>query len=398
MEKNLPKILVYMQENRLVFKGGPFAVGYCYYHEMKRRGENTLAFLPPTTCVNNETKDSKIITAENKRSFLNNLLHNLHIYLWLTFKYFKASPIHHKFDGFDIIHFHSTQELHRERKNLKEFKGKVILQSHSPMPLGEELYDLIEYKYKKLVPFLKRNFREMDRFAFLRADYIIFPCEDAEEPYLNRWVEYKDIKRIKKDSYRYVLTGIPAVEPKRTRNEVLKELQLNEDSFVVSYAGRHNEAKGYDLLKSIAEDFLKQKGNAVFVVAGKEYPLTRLNHERWIELGWTDDAKSYISASDVFILPNRETYFDLVMIEVLSLGKIIVASRTGGNKYFEKNQCPGVFLYDTKEQCIEILKKIANMPFEERIEYGRKNYDFYKKHLTVEKMYDSYLQMISTLA
>ena len=396
MNKNFPKILVYMQEDRLAFKGGPFAVGYCYYHEMKRRGENSLTFLPPSLNVKKKNDEVNNKTEENK-SVLSLLIHNIHIYLWLLFKYFKASPIHHKFDGFDIVHFHSTQELHRERKNLKRYNGKVILQSHSPMPLGEELYDLIDFKYKKFVPFFKKKLREMDRYAFNRADFILFPCEDAEEPYLNRWEEYKEIRRRKKNSYRYVLTGIPAVEASRTKVQVIEELKLKDDSFIVSYAGRHNEAKGYDILKRIAEVFLKRHEKAVFVVAGKESPLTRLNHKRWIELGWTDDVKSYIAASDVFILPNRETYFDLVMIEVLSLGKIIVASRTGGNKYFEKNHCEGVFLYDSEEECISILHKISQMSKEERISYGQKNKDFYAKKLTVECMYDNYIDMILSI-
>ena len=366
----------------------------CYYHEMKRRGEDRLVFLPPNESVNYKNNGK---TKATKPSVFKRVYDYLHSYLWLVFKYFKAKPRHSLFDGYDIIHFHSTQELYLERDNLKRFNGKVILQSHSPMPLGEELYDLIEFKPKWLIPFFKRNLRRMDKFAFLRADYIIFPCEDAEEPYLNRWKEYKNIKEKKKQSYRYVLTGIPQVLPKRTRDLVFDELHLSDNNFVVSYAGRHNEAKGYDLLKNIGAEFLKRKQNAVIVVAGKEYPLTRLNHERWIELGWTDDAKSYISASDVFILPNRETYFDLVMLEVLSLGKIVVASRTGGNKYFEKNDCPAVFLYDTQEECIALLEKISMMTKVERYELGLRNKEFYSRCLTVEAMYDNYMKMITSI-
>ena len=389
-------MLVYMQEDRLVFKGGPFAVGYCYYHEMKRRGENTLSFLPPNK-IQSESEHNKDADTSKQHSFMFSVYQYLRVYLWYVFKFFKAKPRHNIFDNFDIIHFHSTQELFLERENLKHFKGKVILQSHSPMPLGDELYDLTEFKPKWLIPFFKCNLRRMDRYAFLRADYIIFPCEEAEEPYLNRWKEYKKIRDQKKRSYRYVLTGIPQVEPKRQRQAVLDELHLNEDCFLISYAGRHNEAKGYDILKQIGAEFLKENNEAVIVVAGKEYPITRLKHDRWIELGWTDDAKSYISASDVFILPNRETYFDLVMIEVLSLGKIIVASRTGGNRFFEKNNCPGVFLYNTKEECISILKRISGMTKEEKDTLGQKNKEFYLKYLTVSAMYDSYISMISSI-
>ena len=265
------------------------------------------------------------------------------------------------------------------------------------MPLGEELYDIVDFKFKKYVPFFKRRLRAMDYFAFNRADFIVFPCEDAEEPYINRWEGYKELKKKKQAAYRYVLTGIPKVEAKRPKNDVFRELNIRDNSFLVSYAGRHNEAKGYDLLKNIGETFLNQHTDATFVIAGKESPLTRLDHKRWVELGWTDDAKSYIAASDVFLLPNRETYFDIVMLEVLSLGKIVIASRTGGNKYFEKNNCPGVMLYDTLDECLQLLHKVYVMSKEERESLEKQNYEFYSNNLTVEKMYNSYLQMLSTL-
>lgn len=38
------KVLVYLPEEKLAPKGGPFAVGYYYYEEMKRRGDNILEF------------------------------------------------------------------------------------------------------------------------------------------------------------------------------------------------------------------------------------------------------------------------------------------------------------------------------------------------------------------
>ena len=61
-----------------------------------------------------------------------------------------------------------------------------------------------------------------------------------------------------------------------------------------------------------------------------------LKTDHWIEVGWTNDPHSLIAASDVFVLPNHETYFDLILLEVLSLGVPVVMSRTGGNKFFEQ--------------------------------------------------------------
>lgn len=98
-----------------------------------------------------------------------------------------------------------------------------------------------------------------------------------------------------------------------------------------------------------------------------------MEHERWIEVGWTNDPHSIIAASDVFVLPNKETYFDLIMLEVLSLGKLIVASNTGGNKYFSNfNEC-GILLYNSKEEAVSLIKKIMDLTSEEREKLGEAN-------------------------
>ena len=38
----------------------------------------------------------------------------------------------------------------------------------------------------------------MDKYAFEHADYILFPCEDADEPYMHLWPEYDTIKHNRK--------------------------------------------------------------------------------------------------------------------------------------------------------------------------------------------------------
>ena len=161
--------------------------------------------------------------------------------------------------------------------------------------------------------------------------------------------------------------------------------------------GRHNCVKGYDKLKRIGECILNQNSNMRIIVGGKEAPLTRYKHPQWIEVGWTNDAHSYIAASDIFMLPNFETYFDIVMLEVLSLGKIVVASRTGGNKYFERFEESGIFLYDTIEDAVNIINKISTMSLETRSALGKLNKNIYEQNFTDKVFVDSYLKYLDTI-
>ena len=395
----MKRILVYFREDKLAPKGGPAAVCYYYKTEQLKRGENYFEFLPPVLEEESlrrrvERLILKILPKKMAKDF-----HD-----WKEIKSLKrlletepqvAPPV--DFNKYDIIHFHQTKDLYLQRNNLKDYKGKVILQSHSPLPYGQEVCRDMPSKIKKGVGNIENKYELLDRFSFDRADYLIFPCPEAEEPYINNWPYYRQIKESHKDRFRYVLTGIPSCAPKRNREEVLKELNIPNDSFVISYVGRHNSVKGYDLLKEIGSQYLSIDINSWVIAAGKEEPFKGLNHPRWIEIGWTNDAHSYIAASDVFVLPNRETYFDIVMLEILSLGKIVLASRTGGNKFFEKEGLEGVLLYDTIDEAIEKLTYLSKMSKNERIGLGFKNKEYFNKKLTVNEMYNRYIEVLNTI-
>lgn len=74
-----------------------------------------------------------------------------------------------------------------------------------------------------------------------------------------------------------------------------------------------------------------------------------MKHPRWIELGFIYNTQELLSQSDLYILPNRETYFDLVVLEILRSSTNLLLSNTGGNKYFQlldKNDTNGIVFFD----------------------------------------------------
>lgn len=387
------KVLFYLIEDRLSPRGGPLGVGYYYYQEMKKRDSNLIDFLKSDVAYETVHSAGRSIT-KHFPDWLNRVHRNYRGAKNLK-KLLENEPAKTSvpLDDYDIVFFHETKDLYKEKENLKSYRGIVILQSHSPLPLWQEQTTDLPDIYFKMIPDLKEKFSKIDEYAFRRADYIVFPCEDAEEPYLDSWDYYKRIHEEKKSSYRYITTGIAPAIAKRDKVEVFSELSIPADSFVVSFAGRHNTVKGYDLLKEIGNEFLAQNQKNYIIVAGRLGPLKEPDYERWIEIGWTTDPHSYIAASDVFILPNRVTYFDLVLLEVLSLGKIALVSRTGGNKFFEKAGVSGVFFYDTKEEAIDKLNEIKAMTTEERVKLGNENKRFYEKYLTVAAMFDQFVEL-----
>lgn len=391
------RVLVYLPEEKLIPKGGPLSVGYYYNEEMKRRGEHTLEFIHVD--YKNEEAHRKGRSITRKLPMWVNDIHRtirqiINIRTFLNENSF--APLN-TYSEYDIIHFHDARSMYLERRNLENYKGIVLYQSHSPQPWGQEKCKEASKLCHWCIPNMEAKYEQIERFCFERADYIIFPCEDAEEPYSKHWDYFRDLKKKHKEKFKYVLTGIMPATAVLVRNEVLSKYQIPNKDFVISYIGRHNEVKGYDILKEIASRYFARDEKAWVVSAGLEAPITRLNHPRWKEIGFTNDPHSIISASDVFVLPNRDTYFDIVMLEILSLGKIVIASRTGGNKFFEKAGLKGVLLYDTIEEAVDLLAYVKQMSSAQRVLLEDGNIDFYRKHLSNRAMYDNYIQLLNSL-
>lgn len=298
---------------------------------------------------------------------------------------------------YDIIHFHSSKSMYMVKDSLENYKGKIIFTSHSPKVSYKEIIEddtsPKEYlKYKKQYDRLEI----IDEYAFNRADYIIFPCEEAEEPYFNTWKNYKEVKEKNKEKYLYLPTGIIPIEQDDNSNEIRKKYNIPNNAFVISYVGRHNEVKGYDKLKEIGKKVLEESNNIYFLIAGKEEPIKGLRYDRWIEVGWTNKPYDIVNASNLFILPNKETYFDLVLLEVMSLGKPILLTDTGGNKYYKKFNDSGLFYYDYAN-VKEAVRKIQDISKLDTREIGNKNKNIFNKYFTNNIFTDKYLEILNEI-
>ncbi len=394
------KVLIFMKESDLKPAGGP--AGFCYniFQEVKRKNIGDIVFLP--------SDDNKKIKQVN---FYRKIVK--HFPRWLNAvqiayrrkrdyqKMIDSPEVYNiDFSDYDAIHFHSTIALFKYRRNLECYEGKIILTTHSPVPQHLEVYEELPTKLeKKIYKKFYSTLEQIDEYAFKKADYVVFPCEDAEESYLKNWDQYRSIHDDlqQKGKLVYIPTGIVPKKIVRSRAEIYKEYSLKNKEFIISYVGRHNKVKGYDLLQQMASQLWKIRRDFHFIICGKESPIKGLNDERWTEIGWTNDSQSVIAASDLFVLPNRETYFDIIMLEVLSCGKIVVASRTGGNKYFEKIGVKGVFLYDTIEEAIKTIDKISNMTVEEREELEQSNRKVFDRCFTVDKYIDTYMKFLYSI-
>lgn len=397
------KILIYMPKDKLKPIGGPAGYLYNLNIGLEEIGASEVDFLPETgenehtllksiyhsmpykfrNCIGNIYKSCKqrVMTEEKQDEIayynFNNLLNG-------------KSFLPDDYLEYDVIHFHTTFELYKERKALENYEGKVVLNSHSPQPNHQE-YITFFNNHPRRDEILKELVKA-DTFAFDRADVILFPCQEAEEPYYNNWDEYKLIHERNSEKYKYIITGIKQCSVKVSRKEVRKKYGIPEEAFVVCYIGRHNEIKGYEWLKTIGEKIINNDKDIYFLIAGKEGPIMGLKNKNWIEVGWTDDPHSIMGAADVFVLPNKETYFDLIMLEVLSLGMPVIASYTGGNKYFE-DKSDGICLFKDEESFVQQVHDMKDNRLE-LSKYMQNNKDFFVNNLDEKIFANNYISLM----
>lgn len=371
----MKKVLIFLEKDKIVPKGGPYGYNYNLLNGLKSL--NCDFQIDTLDCLPNRLhfRRGALRTLENKISF------------------FKPYPdvYMNKLSNYDIIHFHTSVHMYRARRFLKDYKGKVIFTSHSPMLLSKEMYDDASDCSKIVFRNFFKNLKIIDQYAFNRADYVIFPCEEAEEPYLPEEI-YKKAKRCKPFLYMPTGVGDCLQKVKCDRETYRAQYGIPQDAFVFSYVGRHNEVKGYARLKLAAEKILKKNTNVYFLIGGNEKPLQGIKSSRWIEVGYTTDPYSLIASSDIFVLPNLQTYFDLVFLEVISLGKKMIVSETGGNKYFKKYHSNSIAYFSTDNDLVEQMQKALN-----NTEIQSDTRKMYLADFTCEKFAERYLNTLNQI-
>ena len=297
-------------------------------------------------------------------------------------------------NNYDIIHFHESKKLYKNLKNIEKIKSIILLTSHSPQLATQEEFELDSKFFLKFPLEVLEKYKEYEYVAFKRADYLIFPCREALEPY-NK--DSKMFELLKTKKIKYLLTGIKEKKEVEDKEYFKNKYNIPKNSIIISYVGRHNEIKGYDILKEFAKEILEKYKNVYFVIAGKEGPIEKLVHERWIECGWTTEGAKIMKNSDLFILPNRETYFDLIFLEALSLNCNILCSNTGGNKYFKKYESDKI-IYFEKENTADMVNKFEYFYKDlKNIKSQNTNREIFLKDFTVKKFGENYLKLMEEI-
>lgn len=300
---------------------------------------------------------------------------------------------------FDFIHFHWVQTLMQFKYSYPDYKGKLILTSHCPCPWTDERITF----HKPIAKFFRKIGIESECNGYRNADYIMFPCKEAREPYEKDETIRNTFQEID-NKFFYVPTAILDIDIDKDKVQKLSEFGVPQEAFVITFFGRHISIKGYDILKKIGAEILKRHNNVYIVCAGNG-DIAPLKHPRWIELGFISNAVELHHQSDLYILPNRETYFDIGTLEVLRGGVHILMSETGGNRFFKglpASETVGLNYFNNNDidTAVSIIDSLIQKKEQNDSIYkqeGQSNRDLFLKYFTPDKFVSSYIDHISRL-
>lgn len=140
------------------------------------------------------------------------------------------------------------------------------------------------------------------------------------------------------------------------------QLGLNENDFIMMYAGRFSQEKGVDVLleayKGLKEKFPTIK--LVLIGDGKETQeyktINNKNNTGIIFLEPVENIFDYLNLADLVILPSRDEAFGNIILEAGYLGKTVIASDVGNIKNLIQHNKTGIMFQPGSYQ--DLSKKI----------------------------------------
>lgn len=245
-----------------------------------------------------------------------------------------------------IIHGQNCYFLARELDK-KNVPFSIML--HGPTPLCDEgMMDASEKIKKKSCYYYW--LKHIDSFLLRKSRYIFSPSLNAMDGYKCHFSELLLPEKMK-----YIYSGVSNPTVVNSRVVIREQLNVNNSDVLILYAGRFVDHKGFDLYLDCANYLsVPEHSNIKFYCAGDGYLKNRININV-VNLGWRKDIHDLINACDLLVVPNRQTYFDLLPIEAAALGCMVISTDVGGNKQL-CNILPDLYL--TAPSSIELSNKI----------------------------------------
>lgn len=286
-----------------------------------------------------------------------------------------------KLRTYQVIVFHNLVEFSYWNKFYKIKNQRCYVFSHCPTDMTNEfiLTDSSSHWPKNIKTQMRRQLLLEELRQYELSDGLICPTVYALENYFEGHPDLRQkFERIAKFE---ILSGVRKLE------KVISSANPKK----VTYLGRFHESKGFDLFLEASDVSRTQIDWQCGGFGQLESNIK--NYSKVTNLGWITNVESVLSETAVLIVPNRTTYFDLVILEAISIGIPVITTNTGGNRVF--NSSSNFILCDCNSK--DIGEAVDCLITENSSGYSLENERLYESTYTLEKFSLRHNDLANTL-
>ncbi len=177
-------------------------------------------------------------------------------------------------------------------------------------------------------------YNRIDKIMLRYCDKVITVSEEIKSNLVKCGVNEANIINIQNAAE----NELSITELNRLREEKRRKLLINEDECVIGYAGRLSKEKGLHYLIRAVSILKKDNVQVKVLIMGdgqnrnelEKLTLEERIHENIIFTGYLKDVENWLSMLDIFILPSLSEGTPMALLEAMSKGIPVIASRVGG--------------------------------------------------------------------
>ena len=203
--------------------------------------------------------------------------------------------------------------------------------------------------------------------------------------------------------YKVPGVGIVFGEDSAPAADIRRELQIPEDAYIITSLGELNKNKNHiQVINAISQ--LRNKSKVHYIVCGigpKEFELRKAAHRLGVNLhmpGFRRDALSILKSSDMFLFPSHREGLSKAMMEAMSMGLPIVATKIRGNVDLIENGVNGLLVdcENSRQTADAIAMLMENRQLAERFaRENRARIEQYRLENVKALMREIYLEQLS---
>jgi glycosyltransferase involved in cell wall biosynthesis len=207
-------------------------------------------------------------------------------------------------------------------------RERVVLVSHAPTWIAHQIAatlapDIPLEELARARPVGRRRERELATCEAVRA--VLWPYRSAQAGYPG----YAESEAAGRSRSLGVVTGVPRPEPRTDPRELRRSWGIDSPR-VALFMGRAHPDKGFH--RFVAWAAAARGTGWTFAFAGEDPKRWTCDLSSVHKLGYQNDNGAAYLAADLVLMPNRNSYLDIGLLEGLALGVPIATTATGGHR------------------------------------------------------------------